>query len=95
MTDELSIPTNDSVAVPTAEQQERIAAAMRAAAKVALGELPIDEDTANLIGLQPYCRRDDPDAVIKAAVATKMRNSRIWSARAAGVALGPDGSEQK
>lgn len=85
------LPTNPAASVPTDEQQERIAAAIRAAGSVALDRLPIDEETAKLIALQPDCRRDDPEAVMKAAFATKMRNSRCWSARAAGVALGPDG----
>lgn len=92
MTD-LPIPANDGVNVPTVEQQERIAAARRAAGQVALSDLPIDEETAKLIGLQPECRRDDPEAILKAASATRFRNSRIWKCSARGVALDADGKE--
>lgn len=90
MTEDLPIPATASH-VPTVEQQERIAAAIRAAGLVVLGET-IDEDTARLIAL-PVDQIGNPEAVMRAAFATKMRNSHIWNARARGVAMDANGKE--
>lgn len=86
------LPIPAGAHVPTIEQQERVRAAINAAGSVALGDLPIDEETARLIAL-PTDKRNDPEAVMRAAFATKLRNSGICQLRARGVALDENGKE--
>lgn len=84
---------NATAHVPTLEQQERIAAASRAMMAVA-DKRGIDEETARLIAL-PLDQTNNPEAIVRAAVATRIRASHFWMAAAKGVALDADGNEVK